>query len=105
MIVYRAIDKAHNTHQPIVIARRKAPWQSQKTALYQEIPTPGSVAVPDIFLGDKAPSSAIDRGHSLRSLYPPQAALPSLPLARNDNKAIPYWRIIVVSKINSHLLY
>lgn len=37
------------------------------------------VAVPDIFLGDGAPSSAIDRSHSLRSLNPPLAALPSLP--------------------------
>ena len=40
------------------------------------------VAVPDIFLGAKAPSSAIDRCHSLRSLYPPPAALPSLPPSR-----------------------
>ena len=38
------------------------------------------VAVPDIFLGLKGPSSAIDRGHSLRSLLLPPAALPSLPL-------------------------
>ena len=54
--------------------------------------------VPDIFLADGAAASAIDpgtrlcsalsatgsteqrgRGHSLRSLFPPQAALPSLP--------------------------
>ena len=40
-----------------------------------------TVAVPDIFLGDGAPASAIDRGHSLRSLHLPLAALPSLPPA------------------------
>ena len=28
----------------------------------------------------QAPSSSADRGHSLRSLYPPPAALPSLPI-------------------------
>ena len=37
------------------------------------------VAVPDIFVGFQKPSSSVDRGHSLRSLHPPQAALPSLP--------------------------
>ena len=37
------------------------------------------VAVPDIFVGAKAPSSSVDRGHSLTSLHPPQAALGSLP--------------------------
>ena len=37
------------------------------------------VAVPDIFLDGGAPSSAIDRCHSIRSLNPPLAALPSLP--------------------------
>ena len=37
------------------------------------------VAVPDIFVGLERPSSSVDRGHSLRSLLPPQAALPSLP--------------------------
>ena len=37
------------------------------------------VAVPDIFLGAGAPSSAIDRSHSLSSLYLPPAALASLP--------------------------
>ena len=31
-------------------------------------------------LGAKAPSSLADRCHSLRSLLPPPAALPSLPL-------------------------
>ena len=36
------------------------------------------VAVPDIFVGFK-PSSSVDRCHSLRSLLPPPAALPSLP--------------------------
>ncbi len=39
-----------------------------------------SVAVPDMLLGFKKPASPVDRGHSLRSLLPPQAALPSLPL-------------------------
>ena len=37
------------------------------------------VAVPDIFVGFERPSSSVGRGHSLRSLLPPQAALPSLP--------------------------
>ena len=37
------------------------------------------VAVPDIFVGFQKPSSSVDRGHSLRSLHPPPAALPSLP--------------------------
>jgi hypothetical protein len=38
-----------------------------------------SVAVLDIFLADKAASSAIDRGHSLCSLHLPLAAVASLP--------------------------
>ena len=38
------------------------------------------VAVPDIFLATKVAASSIDRSHSLRSLSPPQAALPSLPM-------------------------
>ena len=37
------------------------------------------VAVPGIFVGDSAPASSADRCHSLRSLLPPPAALPSLP--------------------------
>ena len=37
------------------------------------------VAVPDIFVGGKAPSSSVDRCHALSSLDPPQAALASLP--------------------------
>ena len=36
------------------------------------------VTVPHIFLGFEKPSSAIDHGHSLGSLHPPPAALPSL---------------------------
>ena len=39
-----------------------------------------SVAVPGIFLADSAASSSADCSHSLRSLAPPQAALPSLPM-------------------------
>ena len=81
MIVY-LINKLY---KPFVIARHEVPWQSQKPALYQEIPTPGSVAVPDKIFGLTLILDFIDRGHSLRSLHPPQAALPSLPLARNDN--------------------
>ena len=42
-------------------------------------PTCLPVAVPDIFLDFYKSSSAIDRGHALRSLLPPPAALPSLP--------------------------
>jgi hypothetical protein len=37
--------------------------------------------VPGIFLADGAASSSADRCHSLRSLHPPLAALPSLPIA------------------------
>ena len=37
------------------------------------------VAVPGIFVGDKAPSSSADRCHALSSLDLPQAALASLP--------------------------
>ena len=39
------------------------------------------VAVPGIFLAFQKAASAADRGHSLRSLHPPPAALPSLPIA------------------------
>jgi len=65
------------------------------------------VAVPGIFVGDSAPSSSADRCHydslraalwavarlhgacgrtSLRSLEPPQAALPSLPILNTEVK-------------------
>jgi hypothetical protein len=37
------------------------------------------VAILGVLVGDGAPSSFTDRCHSLRSLYPPPAALPSLP--------------------------
>ena len=37
------------------------------------------VAVPDICLRRRRSLASVDRGHSLRSLLPPQAALPSLP--------------------------
>ena len=40
----------------------------------------GPVAVPGIFVSFKKLSSSADRSHSLRSLFPPPAALPSLPL-------------------------
>ena len=49
------------------------------------------VAVPDIFVGGGAPSSSVDRCHSLSSLYPPLAALASLPLTveiRNENTRV-----------------
>ena len=42
-----------------------------------------TVAVPGVRLADGAAALHTDRGHSLRSLHPPLAALPSLP--RNDN--------------------
>ena len=44
--------------------------------------------MPDIFLADRAASSAIDRCHSLRSLLPPLAALPSLPLGMTE-----FWNV------------
>ena len=44
------------------------------------------VAVPDIFLAAVAAASAIDRCHSLRSLYLPLAALPSLPIPNTEVK-------------------
>jgi len=37
------------------------------------------VAVPGVLLADGAAVLHTDRSHSLRSLYPPPAALPSLP--------------------------
>ena len=37
------------------------------------------VAVPDICLRRRCSLASVDRGHSLRSLHPPPAALPSLP--------------------------
>ena len=37
--------------------------------------------MPGIFLADGAAASSADRCHSLRSLHPPLAALPSLPIA------------------------
>jgi len=37
------------------------------------------VAMPGIFVADGAAFAAADRCHSLRSLHPPPAALPSLP--------------------------
>ena len=46
------------------------------------------IAVPDIFLGFQKPSSAIDRCPSLRSLFPPQAALPSLPITPAGAKIV-----------------
>ena len=39
------------------------------------------VAVPGVRLADGAAALHTDRCHSLRSLYPPPAALPSLPIA------------------------
>ena len=39
------------------------------------------VAVPGVRLADKAATLPTDRCHSLRSLLPPPAALPSLPIA------------------------
>ena len=39
------------------------------------------VAVPGVRLADGAAALHTDRGHSLRSLHPPPAALPSLPIA------------------------
>ena len=39
-------------------------------------------------LGGGAPSSLADRGHALRSLFPPPAALPSLPLLRTRLKRL-----------------
>ena len=38
-----------------------------------------TVAVPGVRLADGAAALHTDRGHSLRSLLPPPAALPSLP--------------------------
>ena len=46
------------------------------------------VAVPCVRLGDGAPALHTDRGHSLRSLHLPQAALPSLPYNNFTNYAV-----------------
>ena len=40
----------------------------------------GPVGVPGVRLGDGAPALHTDPGHSLCSLFPPQAAVASLPL-------------------------
>ena len=64
------------------------------------------VAVPDIFLGFEKPSSAIDRCHSLRSLYLPPAALPSLPLRYvipfHDKKDLPFGRSFLLHLYEEH---
>ena len=51
-----------------------------------------TVAVPGVRLADVAASLHTDRCHSLRSLYPPQAAIPSLPtsFATLSRSAIDY---------------
>ena len=46
------------------------------------------VAVPGVRLGGSAPALHTDRCHSLRSLYPPQAALSSLPIPNTEVKLI-----------------
>ena len=54
-----------------------------------------TVAVPVIFLAAGAAASAADRSHSLRSLYPPPAALPSLPTVpsvRRRRRVACLWR-------------
>ena len=60
------------------------------------------VAVLGIFVGDGAPASAADRCHSLGSLIPPPAALPSLPptvrlRVRTAREASPYILFLAVS--------
>ena len=40
------------------------------------------VAVPGIFVADGAASSSADRGHSLRSLFPPPGGAPIAPHIR-----------------------
>ena len=55
----------------------KGHFIASRTASGESLPYP--VAVPGICVGDGAPSSSADRCHSLRSLLPPPAALPSLP--------------------------
>ena len=44
------------------------------------------VGVPGIFVGGGAPPSSADPCHSLRSLYPHLAALPSLPIPNTEVK-------------------
>ena len=68
-------------------ANTKASYESRRHFLW--IGTGGHlfpVAVPDIFVGFEKPSSAVDRCHSLRSLLPPLAALPSLPNPNTEVK-------------------
>ena len=50
------------------------------------------VAVPCVRLGDGAPALHTDRGHSLRSLHLPQAALPSLPYNNFTNYAVSIYK-------------
>ena len=49
------------------------------------------VVVPGIFVGDEAPSSSADHGHSLSSLFPPPAAVASLP-----NCATPGYQLHII---------
>ena len=57
----------------------RLPIPSYPLILLNRNPTRLPVAVPDIFVGGAAPSSSVDRCHALSSLYPPPAALASLP--------------------------
>ena len=58
------------------------PYSVIYESVCREIAT-GTVAVPDKIIGLMLILDFIDRGHSLCSLYLPQAAVASLP--RNDN--------------------
>ncbi len=63
--------------------RQNARSHSKRTA--QSLPL---LRCPSNVLGDKAPSSLADRGHSLRSLILPPAALPSLPYEEKVSKIL-----------------
>ena len=56
-------------------------WHKQRASSWASARRCSSVAVPGVRLGDSAPALHTDRCHSLRSLYLPLAALPSLPIA------------------------
>ena len=69
--------------------------RSTQEAAGESVGADDPVAVPGIFVADGAASSSADRGHSLRSLLPPPAALPSLPTsARPEVARLLRWNLV-----------
>jgi len=75
---------------PVAFIIFLSPLQTSRRGQCPHRPAGGHrpVAVPCVRLGDGAPALHTDRGHSLRSLHLPQAALPSLPYNHFTNYAV-----------------